>query len=227
MALPRHSLVTLNDAGWDEALSGLPLACAERAAPWRRAGWPLVARRADPTAAADKVSLGIPLPPDADGQKLRIPVTVPAAGIAVVAPPLTLESCVPAAPAGWRDTLAALAAACGAAGMPLRVFGSLAMQRLTGLRYLTDASDVDLLAAPATAAQLARILALLDDAARCARLDGEILFPDGRAVAWKEWRDARRAASGTRVLVKHDTGVALAAVASLMATLAAPCEAAC
>lgn len=218
MALPRHSLVTLNDAGWDCALSGLPPACAERAAPWRRAGWPLVARRADPDR-PDAVPLGIPLPPDADGRKLRIPLTVSPAGLAGIAPPLALEDCLPAAPAAWRAALATLARACRDAGAPLCVFGSLAMQRLTGLRYLAGTSDVDILAAPASPSQLARVLALLDEAGSRVPLDGEIRFPDGCAVAWKEWRDAGGSAPGTRVLIKHDAGVALASVASLMATL--------
>lgn len=222
--LRRHSLVTLNDAGWDEALSGLPPACAPHAAAWRQASRPLVARRADPDRPG-AVPLGIPLPPDADGRKLRIPVTVAPAGLAGIAPPLALEDCLPAAPAAWQTPLATLARACRDAGAPLCAFGSLAMQRLTGLRYLTETSDVDVLAAPASASQLARVLALLDEAASRVPLDGEIRFPDSRAVAWKEWRDAGRSAPGTRVLVKHDAGVALASVAALAATLGAIPEA--
>jgi phosphoribosyl-dephospho-CoA transferase len=44
-------------------------------------------------------------------------------------------------------------------------------------------------------------------------LDGEIVFPSGDAVAWKEWAGAER------VLVKRASAVRLAPVAELLSTL--------
>jgi hypothetical protein len=52
------------------------------------------------------------------------------------------------APAAWQPGLASLRIALRAAGVDCRVFGSLAMQTLTGERYLGAGSDVDLLLRP-------------------------------------------------------------------------------
>ena len=71
-------------------------------------------------------------------------------------------------------------------------------------------SDIDLWAgvdsvrhADAVAAELERYV--VPDAPR---LDGELIFPDGRAVAWREWR-AWRAGRCRAVLAKTLTGAAL------------------
>ena len=40
------------------------------------------------------------------------------------------------------------------------------------------------------------------------RLDGELLFPDGAAIAWREWSDYRQGRA-SQVLVKRLRGVAL------------------
>jgi phosphoribosyl-dephospho-CoA transferase len=50
-------------------------------------------------------------------------------------------------------------------------------------------------------------------------LDGEIVFPTGAAVSWKEWLGAGPARA--RVLVKDAGAVRLAHMADLLATLEA------
>jgi phosphoribosyl-dephospho-CoA transferase len=85
------------------------------------------------------------------------------------------------------------------------------MQTLTGDRYLGAGSDVDLLLRPANAAQLDAGLALVARHAQNLPLDGEIEFPSGHAVSWKEWlgTDAQAQRSADRVLAKHLVTVAL------------------
>jgi phosphoribosyl-dephospho-CoA transferase len=97
-------------------------------------------------------------------------------------------------------------------------FGSLAMQALTGITYLTPTSDIDLLLHPRTVDDLDSGLALLQHHAATLPLDGEIVFPDGAAVSWKEWA----AGGDARVLVKHIDGVWLSRKAPLLAQLQAP-----
>jgi phosphoribosyl-dephospho-CoA transferase len=111
-----------------------------------------------------------------------------------------------------------VAALCDDAGaLSVRVFGSVAMQALTGLQYVTATSDVDVLFEPASRAALEDGLALLSRHAAVLPLDGEIVFPGGAAVSWKEWRMAM--AHPAKVLVKDLRSVRLADTASLLARL--------
>lgn len=232
----RHNLVWLTAEGWNAAhafaradpardgdaadAADAGTAALER---WRLADWPLVARRRDADAAADEACIGLALPPDAGGIKRRIALRVPAAGVAKTAPPLALAKALAllaeqaAAPAAWQPALAALRD--DAVGLDLRVYGSLALQALTGLSYLRAGSDIDLLLQPHSDQQLRAGLALFGRHAAALPLDGEIVFPRGEAVAWKEWAAAQ--ASGARVLVKEHNIVRLMPPELLAATLRA------
>jgi phosphoribosyl-dephospho-CoA transferase len=209
----RHDLVWLTGRGWGAALErALP---GQRAAieQWRREDWPAVVRRADIGLAAGGVSLGIPLPPTSDGVKGRIALNASEIDVAQRRPALALTAAARAAPAHWRTTLDALAAS-----LPLQAYGSLAMQAITGQAYLTPASDIDLLFFPSNRNALHAGLALLEQHCTMLPLDGEIVFPSGAAVAWKEWLVAGR--NEARVLVKDAGAVRLAPMAELMAGLA-------
>jgi len=211
--ISRHELVWLSAAGWEHARAAAQAADAGALVGWQRAGWPLVATRQSP--GADDISLGLPLPPAADGTKQRIALRAPADGIARSTPALALNKAIPAAPDGWKQGLAALAAA--APGLTLRVYGSLALQAITGQAYLRRGSDIDLLFYPATTTQLQSGLALLKRYAEALPLDGEIVFPGGQAVAWKEWAGAE--GTQARVLVKSRDDVHLAPMRSLLSEL--------
>ena len=210
----RHDLIWLTGAGWDAAL--------QRALPgqhgaieqWRRADWPAIARRADVGLAPGRIGLGIPLPPAPGGVKGRIALDAAHGDVARRSAPLALADAARAAPGHWRPALDALAS-----GMALRAYGSLAMQAITALPYLTAASDIDLLFFPPDAPALRSGLALLEQHAAVLPLDGEIVFPSGAAVAWKEWIGA--AGNGARVLVKDAGAVRLATIDHLLATLEA------
>lgn len=69
------------------------------------------------------------------------------------------------------------------------IYGSFSWQILTQKNYTHDNSDLDILLHVSTHKQLGHILTLLDDLAMISgrRVDGELIFPDGCAVAWREW----------------------------------------
>ncbi|MDB5934286.1 MAG: mdcG [Massilia sp.] len=208
----RHDLAWLTARGWDAALDAALPGQHSAIEQWRRAGWPTVVRRADTDLAVGQVSLGIPLPPAPDGTKGRIALRASEDDVARCTSPVALSDAVQAAPSRWRRPLQSLAAS-----MPLHSYGSLAMQAITGQVYLTPASDIDLLFFPADRDALRAGLAVLEQHAAMLPLDGEIVFPCGGAVAWKEWINAVQ--HRARVLVKDATAVRLAPIEELLATL--------
>ncbi|HEY0588089.1 MAG TPA: malonate decarboxylase holo-[acyl-carrier-protein] synthase [Pseudoduganella sp.] len=230
----RHDLAWLTGDGWQELLATAPLGTPAYAAVarWADAGWPLVVRRRDaaPDTAADTaphaipaagvgrhdVCLGLAAPPDPiTGAKLRLPLRVQAKHIARHSAPLPPDAVEHSLPPRWRTPFAHLAR--DSAGLNLRIFGSLALQALTGLAYLRDTSDIDLLFRPRDSAELDGGTLLLASHLDNLPLDGEIVFPSGQAVSWKEWFTAR--AHSERVLVKSQSSVKLATRAELRAEL--------
>jgi phosphoribosyl-dephospho-CoA transferase len=202
----RHDLVRLAPAGWDQALAGLSGPAAALAAGWRARDLPAVVRRTEPGTPPDAICLGMPGPPDpGTGQKLRVGFAVLQRHVASLRAPLALDEAE--APPAWQPAFDALRDAMRGAGVECRVFGSLAMQALTGEPYLRPGSDIDLLLRPKSVAQLDAGLALLARFARRLPLDGEIEFPSGHAVSWKEWLPGSSGAD--RVLAKHIDTVAL------------------
>jgi phosphoribosyl-dephospho-CoA transferase len=169
--------------------------------------------------------LGIPAPPDAlSGYKLRLGFTVEPRHVAGIRAPLALDEAV--VPAAWQAAFTSLRKALHDAGIDCRVFGSVAMQTLTGERYLRPESDIDLLLRPADRAQLDVGLDLFRRHAQLLPLDGEIEFPSGHAVSWKEWLGQGQGTD--RVLAKHLDTVALLRRDQLLAKfIVCPVEAEC
>jgi phosphoribosyl-dephospho-CoA transferase len=215
--LQRHDLVRLTDAGWQRMLASMLETNRSDADTWRHGGWPAVVRRSEPDAESGVVNLGLPLPPDENGHKRRLAFAVTSDDIATTQEPVRLRDAIDAAPLGWQAALRELEAACVAQQLVPQVFGSLAYQHLTGLDYLRSGSDIDVLIRPASTAQVTAAVELLAAFARRLPLDGELVFPDGRAVAWKEWRQSHStSASPTRVLVKHARWVGLSLPSELL-----------
>jgi phosphoribosyl-dephospho-CoA transferase len=174
---------------------------------WSARGWPLVVRRPEEEAPSDDaIAAGLPLPPSLGRRRLRFRVLRD--GVAAHAPSLTLDEVVARLRPTFSNALTPLARAAARERIVLRVFGSAGWEAETGLGYLRADSDLDLLAEPTTRAELNSVLALLDRAqGRVAmRLDGEIVFPGGDAVAWREWAYGN---SESRVLTKNVSRVAL------------------
>lgn len=213
----RHDLVWLSDAGWDAAQRTAPPAQQPLLAQWRQAGWPATVRRRDADAGPDQVCLGLTLPIDDTGAaRMRLGLRCRQAEVARQRRPLSLQEAAPALPPAWRAAYASLERQAAMMRLDMRVYGSLALQAVTGAPYLTARSDIDLAFFPRDAVQLNDGLALLDDTSRHLPLDGEIVFPSGQAVAWKEWRNAAAAPGRIRVLVKDIDRVLLAEPAGLL-----------
>jgi phosphoribosyl-dephospho-CoA transferase len=224
-AFKRHDLVRLTPEGWETASRGLSGAARDLAMRWGTRDLPAVVRRTEPGTAPGLLCLGIPAPPDAlSGQKLRVGFAVESRHVLDVRPALALDEIV--VPAAWQEAFASLREGLRGAGINCRVFGSVAMQTLTGERYLGPDSDIDLLLRPASSTQLDAGLDVLRRHAQSLPLDGEIEFPSGHAVSWKEWLGQGHAAD--RVLAKHLDTVALLRCDQLLAKfIVDPVEAEC
>lgn len=216
----RHDLVWLSGEGWRQAQDMVPPNCRDMIQMWRQADWPAIVRRADADLSPDQLSLGIAMPPcPTDGRKTRIGIRVRGADVRRILPPLSIGQVREATPQPWHPFLRTLDSEAAAQGLAIRVYGSVALQALTRQPYLTAASDIDVLLRPMTSVQLLRGIHLLNCYSHHLPLDGEIVFPNGQAVAWKELSLALRAKSGHRVLVKEMHKVSLARTDALLATM--------
>jgi len=210
VALRRHQLVRLNASGWaalrERAWDDTARDCL---AHWAAHQLPLVVTQQRGGLTDDQLAVGLPAPPQ--WQRRRLALQLPSRGVLyfddfpVAADVTNLLS--PAARAPWRRLVDAL----DGLGAAPRVYGSFGWQRLTGLAYLHAASDIDLRLSVGDAPMADAVAALLHEVAFTApRLDGELVFPDGSAVAWREWM-AWRAGRVDRILVKRLHGVAMEA----------------
>lgn len=216
----RHDLVWLTHRGWDRVRAGAPQDARAALDAWRDAGWPAVVRRAETELAASEVAIGFAMPPRAaDGGKLRVACRVELSDVKRRTRALPLVGALDAVPEAWRAGLARLEQEAAGAGLGLAVYGSVALEALTGQHYLRPESDIDLLLRPLSREQLMAGLDLLAIHAASLPLDGEVVFPDGRAVSWKELRPAFDSAPGTRVLAKALERVMLVKPEELLATL--------
>jgi phosphoribosyl-dephospho-CoA transferase len=214
----RHDRIWLNKAGWEAARAQLP-AHAGVFAQWEKNDWPVIVRRNEGTQQAGTLCLGLPLPPDETGNKLRIGFIVNVADIARHAMPLAIDEARSTLPSQWQKPLTDFSEAAARAQLAFHVYGSAAMQSMTKLSYLTTSSDIDLLLYPRARSHLQQGLQLLQVHAKHLPLDGEIVFPSGRAVAWKEWAAASARPETMRILAKSMQAVNLTACASLLAEL--------
>ena len=205
--LRRQQLVRLSAAGWTRVLDA-PWDSGARSCLglWAARDLPLVVTR-QPPADGDQVASGLPAPARYGRRRLALAIEprevassheFPAAALATRLLPRGL-----AAP--WRALLATLAEA----GCVPRVYGGFGWQALTRLAYVHTGSDLDLLLPVHSAAHADAVARALASATWDGpRLDGELLLPDGGAIAWREWR-AHREGRAARVLVKRLHGVAL------------------
>ena len=203
--LTRHDRVWLAPTTWrDRLASGLDDAVDQEVDDWIRRGRALVTRRRDADVDKDACCLGIALPLAMD--RRRIAVVVDRAAVIRVAAPLSLAEIVDPAPLRWRPALRDLQQRAVTLATPLAVYGSFAWQAISGEPCVTAASDLDLLWDARDFDHVGRVIAMLlawqDDSGL--RADGEARFAKGDAVAWREL-----ATTASRVLVKHDDGVAL------------------
>jgi phosphoribosyl-dephospho-CoA transferase len=200
----RHDLVFVSPQGWRAMLAArADLAANPLVARWPREGWPAIRRRARPEE-PDGIALGVPLPPSAG--KRRLSFLVQDDDIAGIARPPLLRAVCESAPLAWQSALDRLDEAAARHALEARVYGSLAWGTLTGLDYVTDRSDLDLLLQIDRTTDLDRLTAAIAaiEAVAPMRIDGELVREDGAAVNWREFH-----AGSDQVLVKRIDGVGL------------------
>lgn len=219
----RHNRVWLSVDGWKRACKTVPPAYVKELMRWAENDWPAIVRRSDPESEKNILCLGLTPPPDQHtGVKIRIPFSVCTEDIVRCGAPLAIISAESVLPLAWHSVFSELSDAATSSRLEFRVYGSAAMQAITGLPYLTASSDIDLLFYPLTNAQLHQGLNLLNLYAKRLPLDGEIVFPSGRAVAWKECAQALENPDRARVLAKSMLRLDLVHVADFLAELENP-----
>ena len=212
-ALHRHQLVGLSDHGWQRALSrewdDEARACLMH---WAQHRLPLVVTR-QPGGVSRGGDIAVGLAAPARWGRRRIALRIPSADVLHCDEFPRMESVTEQIPATAREAWRHLAAALRAAGICARVYGSHGWQQLTGLRYVHRDSDIDLWLGIADVRQASPAISALTmfEGPGLPRLDGELVFADGNAFAWREWQawcDGRH----SRILSKSLTGPALSSV---------------
>ncbi|MFG6432662.1 malonate decarboxylase holo-[acyl-carrier-protein] synthase [Roseateles sp. LYH14W] len=185
--LHRHQLARLRDAGWRTLLAGdwdpVARACL---AHWAAARLPLVVtRQADPKD-EDRISLGLPAP--GRWGRRRLALSVARSEVAYFDEFPLLHHAGRRLPAPARPAWRTLCQGLQAVGANARVYGSYGWELLSGLDHVRPGSDIDLWLSVTDMEQADAAAACLQGFAyRGLRLDGELMFVDGGAVAWREW----------------------------------------
>ena len=206
--LRRHQLAHLSAAGWSEALSrpwdAVALACLRH---WADRRLPLVVTRQPATVGNELVALGLSAPPT--WGRRRIALQLPRSAIAWIDEfPAALEA-LRLFRGRQRRTLKPLLEDLALLGAPARVYGSCGWQLVSGHRYLHARSDLDLWIAVDGDVQADAVAAHLQVSSTIQpRIDGELVFVDGAAVAWREWA-AWRGARTRGLLVKRLRGTTI------------------
>jgi phosphoribosyl-dephospho-CoA transferase len=210
----RHELLSVAPSSWRLELASRPaVAAAPFLATWADNGWPVIVRRRMAGDDADRVPVGVPLPPAAG--KRRIALTIPEQAVLERSPPPSLLAAGHAANPGWGPTIRALVALGARHSVSPAAFGSLLWQYRIGLPYLSPRSDLDVLWPIRADCEIGALVAGIAAAERGApmRIDGEVVFPDGEAVNWRELHMALNQDGPTEVLAKSIGGMRLLDVA--------------
>ena len=158
---------------------------------WVLGNYPLiVARQNDVPQGCLRVGLAEP----ASWGKRRLAFWVNTDDIERCQPGPLLGDIIHRVPQAWQAGAAQLAASVKELGVPAHVYGSSAMEVLTGLPCITANSDLDVLFKPASRAA-AKALCVRLNQLRLAhpefKVDGEVLNPAGDAVHWLELSQQR------------------------------------
>jgi len=207
--LRRHQLARLSTDGW-AAVLGRPWDAQAREclAHWTLHRLPLVVTRQPAHAMADGwIALGLPAP--ARWERRRLALQVPKAAVQDLGEFPHLAGVLDLLPPPARGAASELLGGLDASHAGARVFGSYGWQAVSGLDHVRTGSDLDLSVSVEGAAHADGVVRALGsfDALR-PRLDGELMFADGAAVAWREWREWR-AGRAKAVMVRRLDGVAL------------------
>lgn len=184
--LHRHAFV------WLDPSAALPALLHE----WIEQDHPLVVRRPCLSPDGNNACLGLALPPSRG--KRRIPFELPRESILKVSEPPLWSECetIP------NETVHPFHEAATAGGVALRTFGSHAWQHLTGLNYVTEHSDIDLLIFLESHASWNSVREALSQLALPPGIDLEIVLKSDASFSWREF-----AGTGQNLLFKGNSTV--------------------
>lgn len=207
--LHRHQLAWLTPAGWArvrhrewDAVAG------ECLAHWAEHGLPLVVTRQPASiAGADAIAMGLPAP--GRWERRRISLSIPRDDVLCSDEFPRAEQVVTLLPEAARADWRTLCSRMAARGAVARVHGSYGWRYLSGLDHVRPSSDIDVWIGVCDVEQADAVTRQLQ-AFDCAhpRLDGELVFDSGNAVAWREWL-CWRTGRANALLVKHLEGSSL------------------
>ncbi len=202
--LHRHQLAYLSARGWQDVLDQTwDDQARDCLAVWASEGLPLVVtrQRTPRKTPTEPVWLGLSAPDRWRRRLLALQVAPAAINWFSELPELV--HAIDELPRSMHRELRDLASAVRQLGVRARVYGSVGWQCLTRLAYLHERSDLDLWLAVDGANQADAVAECLQHHAPVRlRIDGELLFIDGRAVAWREWM-AWRSGHSAALLVKR------------------------
>jgi phosphoribosyl-dephospho-CoA transferase len=207
-SLTRNQLVWLHSLAWTQIEDRVWDAQAQDIlAHWRGNSLPLVVCRQRVGTAPDQVCLGLPAP--RQWSKRRLALAVSSKHITACRDfPSLLQV---AQENQWGQAASDLSEALAADGVAVHVYGSHGWQLLTGLAYLHAESDIDLSLSVGSLEAASRAVQQLEAARLPGRVDGEIVFPAGQAVAWRELHQLLNGQT-SQVLVKDRLGIRLASM---------------
>lgn len=219
MPLHRHQIVWLSDTGWrkvrDRDWDAQARDCLGY---WSEKRLPLVVTRQGGRADKESIALGLPAPGRWDRRRLALNVLRSDVSYFDEFP--LSEKVRSLVPAPTRSAWRGLCAKLKVAGVNARVYGSYGWQLLSGLDHVHTGSDIDLWLSVSDADQAdAAVECLQSFMSESLRLDGELMFSDGTAVAWREWM-AWRAGRVKSMLVKTLGGSALVSTPAWQGALA-------
>jgi len=204
----RHQIVYLSEPGWRRLQErDWDAPARDCLAHWSAKRLPLVVTRQAGTACEDTIALGLPAP--GRWERRRLAITVPRSDVLYFDEFPLADKLLRVLPASARPAWRTLCADLATANANARVYGSYGWQLLSGLDHVRAGSDIDLWLSVSDEAQAdAAATCLQSVSGALPRLDGELMFDDGAAVAWREWL-AWRAGRVKSLLVKTMVGSAL------------------
>ncbi|WP_114969635.1 malonate decarboxylase holo-[acyl-carrier-protein] synthase [Rhodoferax ferrireducens] len=206
--LARNQLVRIDTLAWQqiEARAWDPQA-QEILAHWRAHSLPLVVCRQRDDASPDQICLGLPAPMQWSRRRLALRVPLDQIQVSGFFPSFLQV----ARASHWGLAAMDFDSALSSLGVNTRVYGSHGWQFLTDLPYLHDESDIDLSLHVDDFEAARRVVQQLATTELHRRIDGEIVFPTGEAIAWRELQKLL-AGQTTQVMVKARCSIRLAAM---------------
>lgn len=207
-ALARNQLVWLEALAWAQIENRAWDEQAQQIlAHWRSNRLPLVVCRQHAQTPPNHVCVGLPAPWQWSRRRLALTVSRK-----LIANRGAFPSLLQVAQANhWGPAAHDLSDALAVQGAQVYVYGSYAWQLLTGLAYVHADSDIDLSLHVSSLAAAFEVAQQLETVQLPQRIDGEIVFPAGQAILWRELQRLRSRQT-SKAMVKDRHGIWLAAL---------------